>query len=92
MHRGVTLAQVRNAVQLCRNNGIGTGMFLMWGYDGEEIEDLFDETYVAIDGTNPQQHRTRFLAWAERALPELQAVMTATSTAAQSNVLSIGQL
>ena len=40
MHRGVTLAQVRNAVQLCRNNGIGTGMFLMWGYDGEEIEDI----------------------------------------------------
>jgi methyl-accepting chemotaxis protein len=36
------------------------------------IDDLFDETYVAIDGTNPQQHRTKFLAWAERALPDLQ--------------------
>jgi len=36
------------------------------------LEALFDENYVAIDGTNPQQHRTRFLEWAERALPEIQ--------------------
>ncbi len=36
------------------------------------LEALFDENYVAIDGTNPQQHRTRFLEWAERALPDIQ--------------------
>ena len=36
------------------------------------IDALFDENYVAIDGTNPQQHRTRFLDWAERALPDTQ--------------------
>jgi anaerobic magnesium-protoporphyrin IX monomethyl ester cyclase len=40
MQRGVTVTQVRNAVALCKQNGIQTGMFLMWGYDGEEIEDI----------------------------------------------------
>jgi radical SAM superfamily enzyme YgiQ (UPF0313 family) len=40
MQRGVTVAQVRNAVALCKQSGIQTGMFLMWGYDGEEIEDI----------------------------------------------------
>lgn len=40
MQRGVTVAQVRNAVALCKQNGIQTGMFLMWGYEGEEIEDI----------------------------------------------------
>jgi len=40
MQRGVTLAQVRNAVSLCKSRGIETGMFLMWGYDGEEIQDV----------------------------------------------------
>jgi methyl-accepting chemotaxis protein len=36
------------------------------------LEALFDENYIAIDGTNPQQHRAKFLDWAERALPEIQ--------------------
>ncbi len=36
------------------------------------IDALFDETYVAIDGTNPQQHRAKFLDWAERVLPDIQ--------------------
>jgi anaerobic magnesium-protoporphyrin IX monomethyl ester cyclase len=40
MERGVTVEQVRRAVGLCRANGIETGMFLMWGYDGEEIGDI----------------------------------------------------
>jgi radical SAM superfamily enzyme YgiQ (UPF0313 family) len=40
MERGVTVAQVRSAVALCRRAGIQTGMFLMWGYDGEEISDV----------------------------------------------------
>ncbi len=34
--------------------------------------DLFDEDYVAIPGTDPVQHRTRFLDWAEQALPDFQ--------------------
>jgi radical SAM superfamily enzyme YgiQ (UPF0313 family) len=40
MQRGVTIQQVRSAVHLCKSRGIQTGMFLMWGYDGEEIEDI----------------------------------------------------
>jgi radical SAM superfamily enzyme YgiQ (UPF0313 family) len=40
MQRGVTVEQVRSAVHLCKSHGIQTGMFLMWGYDGEEIDDI----------------------------------------------------
>jgi anaerobic magnesium-protoporphyrin IX monomethyl ester cyclase len=40
MQRGVTLEQVRRAVGYCKQNGIQTGMFLMWGYEGEDIEDI----------------------------------------------------
>ena len=40
MDRGVKLEQVQNAVELSRSRGIQSGMFLMWGYDGEEIEDI----------------------------------------------------
>ena len=40
MERGVRVEQVRSAVALCKRMGIQTGMFLMWGYDGEEIPDI----------------------------------------------------
>jgi anaerobic magnesium-protoporphyrin IX monomethyl ester cyclase len=40
MERGVTVAQVQRAVALAKANGIQTGMFLMWGYEGEEIADI----------------------------------------------------
>jgi radical SAM superfamily enzyme YgiQ (UPF0313 family) len=40
MQRGVTVEQVRQAVALCRAGGIQTGMFLMFGYDGEELSDI----------------------------------------------------
>jgi len=40
MERGVTVAQVQTAVELCKNNGIQTGMFLMWGYEGETLSDI----------------------------------------------------
>ena len=40
MQRGVSVEQVRRAVALCKENGIQTGMFLMWGYDGEDISDI----------------------------------------------------
>jgi radical SAM superfamily enzyme YgiQ (UPF0313 family) len=40
MQRGVTVQQVRNAVAMCRANGIQTGMFLMWGYEGEDLSDV----------------------------------------------------
>jgi methyl-accepting chemotaxis protein len=37
-----------------------------------KLPDLFDADYVEIAGTNPVQHRTKFLDWAERALPSFQ--------------------
>jgi anaerobic magnesium-protoporphyrin IX monomethyl ester cyclase len=40
MQRGVTIEQVQRAVALCKDNGIATGMFLMWGYEGEQIADI----------------------------------------------------
>ena len=40
MERGVTVGQVQSAVSLCKSRGIQTGMFLMWGYEGEELEDI----------------------------------------------------
>jgi methyl-accepting chemotaxis protein len=36
------------------------------------IDDMFDTDYVEIPGTNPVQHRTRILGWADRALPPFQ--------------------
>jgi methyl-accepting chemotaxis protein len=41
------------------------------------MEDLFDTDYVEIAGSNPVQHRTRFLDWADRALPALQEAFLA---------------
>jgi anaerobic magnesium-protoporphyrin IX monomethyl ester cyclase len=40
MQRDVTVEQVREAVALAKSRGIQAGMFLMWGYEGEEIEDI----------------------------------------------------
>jgi radical SAM superfamily enzyme YgiQ (UPF0313 family) len=40
MQRGVKVEQVREAVGLCKQHNIQTGMFLMWGYEGEEISDI----------------------------------------------------
>ena len=40
MQRDVTLEQVERAIQLCRSRGIATGMFLMWGYEGEDLSDI----------------------------------------------------
>jgi radical SAM superfamily enzyme YgiQ (UPF0313 family) len=40
MQRGVTVQQVHDAVAVCRANAIQTGMFLMFGYEGEELSDI----------------------------------------------------
>lgn len=42
MKRGVTVDQVQDAIRLCREHGIQTGMFLMWGYEGETLDDIED--------------------------------------------------
>jgi methyl-accepting chemotaxis protein len=41
------------------------------------IDDMFDENYVEIAGTQPLQHRTRILSWADRALPPFQEAFLA---------------
>jgi len=40
MQRGVTVGQVQSAIAKCKERAIETGMFLMWGYEGEEVEDI----------------------------------------------------
>ena len=40
MDRGVKIEQVHQAVEMCRERGIQSGMFLMWGYEGEDLEDI----------------------------------------------------
>jgi len=52
MERGVTVEQVQSAVSLCRSAGIQTGMFLMWGYEGEELSDI-EATVEHVKKTDP---------------------------------------
>jgi radical SAM superfamily enzyme YgiQ (UPF0313 family) len=52
MERGVTVEQVQTAVALCRSAGIQTGMFLMWGYEGEELSDI-EATVEHVKKTDP---------------------------------------
>ena len=40
MDRGVKVEQVQRAVEMSRARNIQSGMFLMWGYEGEEMEDI----------------------------------------------------
>jgi len=52
MQRGVKLDQVQRAVQLSKTRGIESGMFLMWGYEGEELEDI-EATIQHVSRTQP---------------------------------------
>jgi anaerobic magnesium-protoporphyrin IX monomethyl ester cyclase len=52
MERGVTAAEVRSAVEMCKSHGIKTGMFLMWGYEGEELSDI-EATIEHVKKTAP---------------------------------------
>ena len=40
MQRGATVEQVRWSVKAAQRHGIQVGLFLMWGYEGEELEDI----------------------------------------------------
>ena len=40
MQRGVRVEQVQNAIDLLKTRGVAAGMFLMWGYEGEQLEDI----------------------------------------------------
>ena len=50
-------------------NGVASGAI--------SIEDMFDTDYVEIAGSNPVQHRTKILDWADRALPPFQEAFLA---------------
>ena len=50
-------------------NGVASGAI--------SIEDLFDTDYIEIPGTNPVQHRTKFLDWADHALSIFQEAFLA---------------
>ena len=52
MERGVTVEQVQSSVGLCKSRGIQTGMFLMWGYEGEELQDI-EATIEQVKKTDP---------------------------------------
>src|SRR5580698_1707625 len=40
MERGVKVEQVQKSIELSRARGIQAGMFLMWGYEGEQLADI----------------------------------------------------
>jgi radical SAM superfamily enzyme YgiQ (UPF0313 family) len=40
MERGVTAEQVQWATKAAQRHGLQVGMFLMWGYDGETVDDI----------------------------------------------------
>jgi len=42
-----------------------------------KMDDLFDTDYAEIAGSNPQQYRTKYLDWADRALPPFQEAFLA---------------
>jgi radical SAM superfamily enzyme YgiQ (UPF0313 family) len=52
MERGVTVEQVQRSTKLAQAHGIQVGMFLMWGYEGEELEDIA-ATVEHVKQSNP---------------------------------------
>ena len=52
MDRGVKVEQVQQAVEMSRARKIQSGMFLMWGYEGEEMEDI-EATIRHVSKTKP---------------------------------------
>src|SRR5262249_6872773 len=52
MERGVTVEQVQWATRAAQRHGLQVGMFLMWGYDGETLEDI-EATIAHVKRANP---------------------------------------
>ena len=57
MERGVALDQVRWAARAAKRHGIQVGMFLMWGYSGEEVEDM-EATIDLVRDCDPDLYLT----------------------------------
>jgi methyl-accepting chemotaxis protein len=62
MEAGVALTRIFE-------NAVATGAI--------SIDDMFDTNYAEIPGSNPLQHRSRILDWADRALPPFQEAFLA---------------
>jgi len=52
MERDVTVGEVQAAVALAKARGIQCGMFLMWGYEGEELSDI-EQTIDHVKRSDP---------------------------------------
>lgn len=52
MKRGVRVEQIRSAVASCQARGIQAGIFLMWGYEREDMVDI-DATIEHVKQTDP---------------------------------------
>lgn len=52
MRRGVTVEQVQWTTKAAQRHGIQVGMFLMWGYEGETVEDI-EATIEHVKRANP---------------------------------------
>ena len=52
MDRGVKVEQVQEAVRMTRERGMQSGMFLMWGYESEQMEDI-EATIRHVSKSNP---------------------------------------
>ena len=57
MERGVKVEEVRWATRVAQEHGIQVGMFLMWGYEGETVEDIA-ATVEHVKQTNPDTFLT----------------------------------
>jgi radical SAM superfamily enzyme YgiQ (UPF0313 family) len=57
MQRGVKVEHVQWAARAAKRHGIQVGMFLMWGYDGEQIEDI-EATIEHVKACSPDIHLT----------------------------------
>lgn len=57
MERGVSVEQVQWASQAAKRHGIQVGMFLMWGYEGETLEDI-EATIDHVKKCNPDTFLT----------------------------------
>jgi radical SAM superfamily enzyme YgiQ (UPF0313 family) len=78
MQRGVSTTQVRDAVDVCKDRGIQTGMFLMWGYEGEEMEDI-EATIHHVKRTAPDIFFTT-VAYPIRGTPYFEEVADRVTT------------
>ena len=52
MQRGVKVEEVQWATKAAQRYGMEVGMFLMWGYEGEELEDI-EATIQHVQTSNP---------------------------------------